>query len=165
VNNKLSIRDFFWVLFAFVRGKLLRQKAYRPKPWGGNSSIIFGMQGANFCRLSLLMKWWGLRPMTQQELHTYLNPPPKKVYTFSPRRWNDLLPARLKGCNTKAILEAAGVKFLGTFVNDDIFENVVLPNGWYLEETRDPLHWNLFDNRGRVRGTMCYKSAIWGQSS
>ena len=57
-----TIRDFLWVCQAFLRGKLLRQKAYRPQ--------------GNFFRLpvpvtnkhiTMLMKWWGYRPMTLNE--------------------------------------------------------------------------------------------------
>lgn len=77
MNNKLSVRDYFWVFLALVRGRLLRQKSYQPKPWGTNSSIMFGMKGMTFRRLSLLMKCWGLQPMTLTELNACRNFPPQ----------------------------------------------------------------------------------------
>ncbi len=62
MNTKF--RDFLWVLQAFLRGKVLRQKVYQPQ--------------GNFFRLSvpvtarrntMLMRWWGYRPATMAELY------------------------------------------------------------------------------------------------
>ena len=61
------VRDFFWVLIAFVRGKLLRQKTYRPQPHG-QILIMTDMKGMTTRRLTLLTKWWGLRHLTLSEM-------------------------------------------------------------------------------------------------
>ena len=65
--KNISVRDFFWVLAAFLRGKLLQQKAYCPQSTSGNMCLMSGMKGMSIRRMSLLMKWWGLRAMTLKE--------------------------------------------------------------------------------------------------
>ena len=62
MNTKLSFRDFLWVLMTFLRGKVLRQKAYRPQ---GNS--FPSMPGATVNRMLIFIDWWGYRPMTAKE--------------------------------------------------------------------------------------------------
>jgi hypothetical protein len=57
-----AIRDFLWVFRAFLRGKLLYQKAYRPQ---GNFFRLPVPVTAK--RITMLMKWWGHRPMTLNE--------------------------------------------------------------------------------------------------
>ena len=54
--------DFCWVFQAFLRGKLLRQNAYRPK-YG-----IFSLPvSATVKRVTMLIRWWGLRLPTLGE--------------------------------------------------------------------------------------------------
>lgn len=62
-----TIRDFLWVLQAFLRGKLLRQKAYRPQ---GN--FFRPPVPVTIKRITRLMKWWGHRPMTLDEVKTLM---------------------------------------------------------------------------------------------
>ena len=58
-----AVRSFLWVLQAFLRGKVLRQKAYRPQ---GN---IFRLPVSTSARrIKMLVKWWGFRPATTKEL-------------------------------------------------------------------------------------------------
>ena len=73
-----SICDFLWVLQAFLRGKVLRQKAYRP-------------QQGMFClpvpvtaiRILRLVRWWGLRPMTAAEMWHLFEKATSEGQTFS----------------------------------------------------------------------------------
>jgi hypothetical protein len=60
------VRDRCWAAQAFFRGKVLRQQAYRPK---GN---LFRAPpgGVSVMRMRILIKWWGLRPMTVEEMLT-----------------------------------------------------------------------------------------------
>jgi len=59
-----AICDFLWVLSAFLRGKLLRQKAYRPQ------GIFFRLPvPVTAKRIIMLLKWWGMRPMGIHEAH------------------------------------------------------------------------------------------------
>jgi len=57
-----NLRDYLWVLQAFLRGKVLRQKAYTPQD---NCFRLPVSMTTN--RILMLMKWWGLRPLTQKE--------------------------------------------------------------------------------------------------
>lgn len=57
-----KIGDFLWVLQAFLRGKLFCQKAYRPQ---GN---FFPPVPVTIKRVSMLMKWWGHRLMSIDEV-------------------------------------------------------------------------------------------------
>lgn len=60
----MTISDLLWVLQAFLRGKLLRQKAYRPQ---GNFFRLPVPVTTN--RITMLMKWWGYRPATLADLY------------------------------------------------------------------------------------------------
>jgi hypothetical protein len=67
--------------------------------------------------------------------------------------------------NTKAILEAAGVKFLGVVDGDDIFQYVKLPEGWKKEPTHHSMWSNLVDDKGRVRALIFYKATFYDRSA
>ncbi len=59
-----KIGDFFWVLQAFFRGKVLKQKAYCPQ-----HGISFrGIPIAAVKRMVMLMRWWGLWPKTLEDV-------------------------------------------------------------------------------------------------
>ena len=64
---KQMILDYLWVIVAYIRGKVLRQNAYRPQ---GDGKLAFfqAARGANFKRISILVNWWGLRLATLDEL-------------------------------------------------------------------------------------------------
>ncbi|MFA6594052.1 MAG: hypothetical protein WCT16_02220 [Candidatus Buchananbacteria bacterium] len=64
---KQAILDYLWVIVAYIRGKVLCQKAYRPQ---GDGKLAFfqAARGTNFKRISILMKWWGCRPVSVEEL-------------------------------------------------------------------------------------------------
>ena len=62
-----SIRDFLWTLQAYLRGKILRQKAYRPQTQG-NFSVFRATTGTTARRATMLIKWWGRRPMSVEDM-------------------------------------------------------------------------------------------------
>ncbi|MEK7552061.1 MAG: hypothetical protein AAB534_01460 [Patescibacteria group bacterium] len=70
-----AIRDFFWVLQAFIRGKVFHQTDYVPGPnakafimslvrpsWRIRGSFSVG-------RIATLMRWWGPQMMTKRQIH------------------------------------------------------------------------------------------------
>ena len=61
-----SFRDFLWVIRAYLRGKVFRQKVYRPQPQG-DYFIFRATPGANFRRTAMLINWWGHRSLTVKE--------------------------------------------------------------------------------------------------
>jgi hypothetical protein len=67
--------------------------------------------------------------------------------------------------NTKAILEAAGVKFICTVPDDPMFQVVELPKGWQKKATDHSMHSNLVDDKGRVRAQIFYKAAFYDRSA
>ncbi len=62
-----SVRDWSWVLQIFFCGKVLRRKNYRPKDAGDQMSIFQGLPKMTGRRMVLLLKLWGLRPLTLDE--------------------------------------------------------------------------------------------------
>lgn len=67
MNKFHAIRDFLWVLQAFLRG-VLYQKTYRPQ------GDFFRPPGPASVRLiKMLMGWWGFRPATMNELIAFWN--------------------------------------------------------------------------------------------
>lgn len=44
---------------------------------------------------------------------------------------------------------------------DDLFVNVVLPDGWKKQATSHSMHSDLLDEKGRVRATIFYKAAFY----
>ncbi len=71
------------------------------------------------------------------------------------------IPRRINPKNGKALLEAAGVKFLGADPNDDLFQNVELPSGWKKVATDHDMHSNLVDETGKVRAGIFFKAAFY----
>lgn len=55
--------DLLWVLQAFLRGKVLRQKAYRLQAGCTNLPVAVSVR-----RITKLMRWWGLRLATLEEI-------------------------------------------------------------------------------------------------
>lgn len=81
---------------------------------------------------------------------------------------SDTLPTdmgRRDDCDTKTVLEAAGVKFLGPVEGDDLFQYVELPKGWKKERTSHPMWSKLIDDKGRERATIFYKAAFYDRSA
>jgi hypothetical protein len=77
---------------------------------------------------------------------------------------SDTLPTemgRYSDFDTKAILEAAGVKFLGPVEGDDMFQYVEFPQGWKKVVTDHSMWSKLVDDKGRVRASIFYKAAFY----
>ena len=70
-----AVADFFWVLQAFIRGKVLRQKAYIPNP----DVMVFcanlvpptdkTLNPFKMCRLAHLLRLWGPQKMTDSQIN------------------------------------------------------------------------------------------------
>jgi hypothetical protein len=60
-------------------------------------------------------------------------------------------------------LEALGFVF-GTD-DDDLFINVIMPQGWHKKATDHPMHSDLIDDKGRIRGGIFYKAAFYDRSA
>lgn len=64
---------------------------------------------------------------------------------------------------TKTQYERMGIKIIDEY--DDLFYNVVLPDGWKVEAT-DHTMWNeLIDNKGRKRASFFYKAAFYDRDA
>lgn len=73
------------------------------------------------------------------------------------------------GCHSdydaKAILEAAGVKFLGVVEGDCMFQYVELPQGWKRVATDHSMWSKLVDDKGRERASIFYKASFYDRSA
>lgn len=81
---------------------------------------------------------------------------------------SDVLPTEMgrhSDYNAKAILEAAGVKFLGVVAGDEIFQHVDLPVGWKKVATDHSMWSDLVDDNGRKRAAIFYKAAFYDRSA
>ena len=67
--------------------------------------------------------------------------------------------------DVKAILEAAGVKFLGEVEGDPMFQYVELPEGWKKMPTDHSMWSKLLDDKGRERASIFYKAAFYDRSA
>lgn len=67
--------------------------------------------------------------------------------------------------STKAILEAAGFKFVCVVPDDDMFQVVEMPSGWQKKATDHSMWSNLVDDKGRVRASIFYKAAFYDRSA
>ncbi|MBI1957332.1 MAG: hypothetical protein HYS44_02655 [Candidatus Niyogibacteria bacterium] len=91
-----AIRDFLWVLQAFLRGKVLRQKAYWPL-----DNVLRPPVPTTVRRISMLMRWWGYRLPTLDEAKALVERKEKHGYRVDvdyfdmvglaiDRYWNDV---------------------------------------------------------------------------
>ncbi len=81
---------------------------------------------------------------------------------------SDTLPTDLgrhSDYDSKAILEAAGVKFPGVVEGDDMFQYVDLPQGWKKVATDHSMRSKLVDDKGRERAAIFYKAAFYDRSA
>jgi hypothetical protein len=80
---------------------------------------------------------------------------------------SETLPTRMNSyrINIKAILESAGVKFLGAVEDDPLFQYVELPLGWKKVPTDHSMWSNLVDDKGRVRAMIFYKAAFYDRDA
>lgn len=81
---------------------------------------------------------------------------------------SDTLPTDIGGdsdYDEKAILKAAGVKFLGSLKGDKMFQYVELPQGWQKVATDHSMWSKLVDDKGRERASIFYKAAFYDRSA
>ncbi len=81
---------------------------------------------------------------------------------------SDTLPTdigRYNDYDAKAILKAAGVKFLGDVDGDEMFQYVEFPQGWNKLATNHPMWSKLMDDKGRERAIIFYKAAFYDRSA
>ena len=77
---------------------------------------------------------------------------------------SDTLPTDISPAD-RAMLESLGAKFLGEVPGDSIFQYVELPSGWSKKATEHSMHSLLVDDKGRTRGGIFYKAALYDRSS
>lgn len=77
---------------------------------------------------------------------------------------SDTLPSEMQ-YDTRAVLEVAGVKFLGIVEDDPLFQWVELPPGWKKVPTDHSMWSNLVDDKGRKRASIFYKAAFYDRSA
>lgn len=81
---------------------------------------------------------------------------------------DNTLPTFISCCgnyNAKEILEAAGMKFLGTVPGNPIFQCVELPAGWQKVSTDHTMWFKLLDECGRERGNIFFRSSLFGRKA
>jgi hypothetical protein len=80
---------------------------------------------------------------------------------------SERLPIRVNGgVNTKDAktqYEKMGITVIDK--SDDLFYNVMLPNGWKKESTGHSMWNNLLDEQGRIRATIFYKAAFYDRDA
>ena len=93
-----NLRDYLWVVQVFLRGKVLRQKAYMPQ--GNCFRLPVPM---TTYRILMLMKWWGLRPLTQKEgealMKKVVGPRRFPGFEWDGERWNTMTDPSDLGSN------------------------------------------------------------------
>jgi hypothetical protein len=77
---------------------------------------------------------------------------------------SDTLPTEIRK-ESREVLEAAGVKFLGPVPGDDLFQYVQLPPGWLKAKTDHSMWSDLLDEKGRKRAGIFYKAAFYDRSA
>lgn len=91
MTTKLSVRDYMWLIKAYLLGKVLRKKAYRPQ-MGEGYSYFHLPQSVSVTRMIKLMSWWDTKPATLQDLQTLLEtqpPPVRRSEQVPALSWND----------------------------------------------------------------------------
>lgn len=69
------------------------------------------------------------------------------------------------GIVAKDAYEKMGIKVIGESKGDDLFYDVILPNGWALKATDHSLWSELFDGDGKKRASIFYKAASYDRKS
>ena len=123
-----SFFDFLWVLKVFLRGNVLRQKAYRPQ---GN--FFCNVPGTTLKRMEMFMQRWGFRPAKQKELVAFWGMAAEDDKRFTLISIDSFATAlRIWHVRTKAF---------SPFDFDDLyfFCDILYYNGVSLEEQREGL--------------------------
>lgn len=78
------------------------------------------------------------------------------------------LPKKLNGYREETAVEQyelMGIKVLGDSKDDNLFLDVVLPEGWRKQATDHSMWNNLVDDKGRVRAMFFYKAAFYDRDA
>lgn len=81
---------------------------------------------------------------------------------------SDQLPAKANSygnINPVEQYEKMGIKVIGQTDGDELFLDVVLPEGWKKQATDHSMWNNLVDDKGRVRAMFFYKAAFYDRDS
>jgi len=80
---------------------------------------------------------------------------------------SDQLPFKYGSRNENAIhmYEKIGIKVIGRTNGDDLFVDVILPEGWKKQYTEHAMWNNLLDDKGRIRATYFYKAAFYDRDA
>lgn len=63
--------------------------------------------------------------------------------------------------DAKVDYENLGIKVLGISKGDEIWYDVILPEGWKIEPTDHSMWSKLLDNKGKERASIFYKAAFY----
>ena len=75
------------------------------------------------------------------------------------------LPTSIRPREAKAILESAGIKFIGPVDGDPKFQYADLPEGWKIQPTDHSMWSDLLDHKGRKRASIFYKAAFYDRDA
>jgi len=82
---------------------------------------------------------------------------------------SDQLPAKLNSYGTdndpKEQYKKMGIKVIGQTEGDDLFLDVILPDGWRKEATDHSMWSKLVDHKGRTRASIFYKASFYDRDS
>lgn len=87
-----DVADSLWVLQAYLRGKVLRQKAYRFCADESGFALVHPPVTMSVKRMMMLVQWWGFHPMTPREVLKALTeielPEPVPYANWSSSGWD-----------------------------------------------------------------------------
>lgn len=75
------------------------------------------------------------------------------------------LPTNADGLAVKAQYEKMGIKVLKESEGDNLFFDVILPEGWEIKASEHSMWSNLIDNKGRIRANIFYKAAFYDRNA
>jgi hypothetical protein len=67
--------------------------------------------------------------------------------------------------DSKPQLEKMGIKVLKKSIDDDLFYDIELPDGWYFKPTEHALYTELLDDKKRLRAVIFYKAVSYDRKS
>lgn len=70
-----------------------------------------------------------------------------------------------RGIDVKEKYESLGIKVVSNTHEDDLFFDVILPDGWQLKATDHSMWNNLIDNTGKIIATIFYKAAFYDRAA
>ncbi len=71
-----------------------------------------------------------------------------------------------QSATAKELYALMGIKVLGKSKGDeDLFLDVILPHGWFIQPTDHPMWSKLIDDNGAIRASIFYKAAFYDRSA